>query len=99
MNSIINFIINKDQPSIDIFYEKYAPIVFGLCLKHSLNEKEGEENFIKVFSIILKRIGEAQNTSVSLSTWVIRTTFKECNIPHKLFTNNVRIPFVPDSKL
>ena len=73
LEKLIDHCKGGDRKAQAEIYRKYAPILFGICLKYSRNKTEAEDNLHDSFMTIFEKIGQYSGKG-SFEGWMKRIT-------------------------
>jgi DNA-directed RNA polymerase specialized sigma24 family protein len=66
------FIEKRNQHSMDYFYDKYSPALYGAIYRITNNKHLAEECLTSTFVKALNEIADFQRSGISLFTWLLR---------------------------
>jgi len=58
------------------WYQRYAHLVFGVCLKYLKNKEDAEDLTIHIFSVLIERV--TKNEIKNFKSWLYSLTKNEC---------------------
>ena len=73
LEELIHNCKNGERKAQEQLYHKYAPVLFGICLKYSRNKTEAEDSLHDSFMTIYEKIGQYKAKG-SFEGWIKRIT-------------------------
>jgi RNA polymerase sigma-70 factor (ECF subfamily) len=67
---LISNIAKRDRQSFDLFYDRYAQIIFNLCIRILRDESEAEDVMQEIFVQIWRDAERFDRTRASVKTWL-----------------------------
>jgi RNA polymerase sigma-70 factor (ECF subfamily) len=67
---MIGKIVHRDREAFDLFYERYAQIIFNLCIRILKDEAESEDVMQEIFVQIWKEAERFDSSRASVKTWL-----------------------------
>jgi RNA polymerase sigma-70 factor, ECF subfamily len=67
---LVSRITRRDRAAFDLFYDRYAQIIFGLCLRILRDRAEAEDALQDIFVQIWKEAERFDPTRASAKTWI-----------------------------
>ena len=67
---LIAGVVKRDRPSFDLFYERYAQIIFNLCVRILRDEAEAQDVLQEIFLQIWRDAERFDASRASVKTWL-----------------------------
>jgi RNA polymerase sigma-70 factor (ECF subfamily) len=67
---MISRISNRDGSAFDLFYDRYAQIIFSLCVRILNDKQEAEDVMQEIFVQVWKQAGKFDSSRASVKTWL-----------------------------
>ncbi len=93
LNEIIHNCVKGCRVAQEQLYRKYAPMLYGICLKYSKNKTEAEDNLHDSFITIFAKINQFEFKG-SFDGWVKRITV---NTVMQKYRKEEYVPFVSEN--
>jgi RNA polymerase sigma-70 factor (ECF subfamily) len=68
--------VSKDRKCVGVLFERYAPLVFGVCLKYLKNKEDSEDALHNIFEKIFHLLTE--NNIEKFDAWLYSVTKNYC---------------------
>jgi RNA polymerase sigma factor (sigma-70 family) len=75
--SLVARAANGDQAAWDEIVERYAPLVWAICLRHQLDRQSIDDIGQSVWLLLVENIGRLREPA-ALPGWIATTTRREC---------------------
>jgi RNA polymerase sigma factor (sigma-70 family) len=75
--SLVGRAANGDQAAWDEIVERYAPLVWAICLRHQLDRQSIDDIGQSVWLLLVENIGRLREPA-ALPGWIATTTRREC---------------------
>ena len=69
-SELIAGVIHRDRKSFDLFYERYAQIIFNLCVRILKDEAEAQDVLQEIFLQIWREAERFDASRASVKTWL-----------------------------
>jgi RNA polymerase sigma-70 factor (ECF subfamily) len=69
-SELITGVVKKDRKSFDLFYERYAQIIFNLCVRILKDEAEAQDVLQEIFLQIWREAERFDASRASVKTWL-----------------------------
>ncbi len=53
---VMHFVINEDLEVLGILYQRYMPLVYGVCLKYLKQREKSQDAVMQIFEVLIKEI-------------------------------------------
>ena len=67
---LISGVVKKDRKSFDLFYDRYAQIIFNLCVRIFKDEAEAQDVLQEIFLQIWREAERFDPSRASVKTWL-----------------------------
>src|ERR1051325_2113397 len=75
-HALIAACLKGHAPSWDALIDRYASLIYSICLRMGLCQADAEDVFQDICVILLRRLGDLRDTA-RLSSWLISMTKRE----------------------
>jgi len=69
-SELISGIIKRERRAFDLFYERYAQIIFNLCVRILRDEAEAQDVLQEIFLQVWRDAGRFDPSRASVKTWL-----------------------------
>jgi len=69
-SELISGIIKRERRAFDLFYERYAQIIFNLCVRILRDEAEAQDVLQEIFLQVWRDAGRFDSSRASVKTWL-----------------------------
>jgi RNA polymerase sigma-70 factor (ECF subfamily) len=76
LEQLIEGCVNKDRKAQQLLYERFAPVMFTVCLRYVKETAEAEDVLVKAFMKVFQHIGRFEGKG-SLEGWIRRIVVNE----------------------
>jgi RNA polymerase sigma factor (sigma-70 family) len=77
VNSLVARVCDGDQEAWNEIIERYAPLVWSVCLRHQLSRPDIDDVGQSVWLLLIENIGKLREAA-ALPGWLATTTRREC---------------------
>jgi RNA polymerase sigma factor (sigma-70 family) len=75
--ALVERAVNSDQNAWNDIVERYAPLVWSICMRYRLNDPDIEDVGQTVWLLLVEHLGKLREPA-ALPGWLVTTTHREC---------------------
>lgn len=75
--ALVERAVNSDQNAWNDIVERYAPLVWSICVRYRLNDPDIEDVGQTVWLLLVEHLGKLREPA-ALPGWLVTTTHREC---------------------